>query len=84
MTEVAICPTDLLGFKNILHVVQVGGRLSSDGVISTFVGYFLDIIRKERVHPLKSMASGNLKIKKGSHLVHIIAIPRNTTESVGL
>ncbi len=30
---------DTLDTKTMLHVVQVGERLSSDGVISSFLGY---------------------------------------------
>ncbi len=35
-----------------------------------------------RTHPLKSMASGHLKIKKGTRPVLILATHRHTTESV--
>ncbi len=35
-----------------------------------------------RTHPLKSIASGPLKIEKGTHPVFILATHRHTTESV--
>ncbi len=35
-----------------------------------------------RTHPLKSMASGPLKIEKGTRPVLILATHRHTTESV--
>ncbi len=37
-----------------------------------------------RTHPLKSMASGPLKLKKGTCPVLILATHRHTTESVSL